>query len=124
MYQYWAATGMPPPLPHASIRLAPYPTSSTMPFAPVSALSEPTAASLVEDRWASQWKAKKAKVTTGSPSKGAAAVAPAAPLAPASAPVPSGPTNQTILTQTLNEMVAEEVFEELFGAALAPVGAF
>ena len=115
MYQYWAATGMPPPLPHASIRLTPYPASSTRPFASAPALSEPTAASLVEDRWANHWKAKKAKVTACPLSK-AAAAAPAAPVAPASAPVPSSPTNEMILTQVLNGMAAEEVFmEKLFG---------
>jgi len=113
VYQYWAATGMPPPLPYAPIRLAPYLASSRTPFAPAPAPSEPTAASL-QDRWANHWKAKKAKVTAGPPSK----AAPAAPVAPASAPVPSGQSNETILTQVLSGMAAEEVFEELFGAAL------
>ena len=114
VYQYWVATGMPPPLPYAPIRLAPYLlASSRTPFAPAPAPSEPTAASL-QDRWANHWKAKKAKVTAGPPSK----AAPAAPVAPARAPVPSGPSNKTIMTQVLSEMAAEEVFEEVFGAAL------
>jgi hypothetical protein len=116
VYQYWAATGMPPPLPYAPMRLAPYLASSRIPVAPAPAPSEPTAASL-EDRWANHWKAKKAKVTAGPPSK-AAAPAPAAPVAPARAPVPSGPSNKTIMTRVLSEMAAEEVFEEVFGAAL------
>ena len=90
VYQYWAATGMPPPLPYAPMRLAPYLASSRIPVAPAPAPSEPNAASL-EDRWANHWKAKKAKVTAGPPSK-AAAPAPAAPVAPARAPVPSGPS--------------------------------
>ena len=116
VYQYWAATGMPPPLPYAPMRLAPYLASSRIPVAPAPAPSEPNAASL-EDRWANHWKAKKAKVTAGPPSK-AAAHAPAAPVAPARAPVPSGPSNKTIMTRVLSEMAAEEVFEEVFGAAL------
>ena len=114
VYQYWAATGMPPPLPYAPMRLAPYLASSRTPFAPAPAPSEPTAASL-EDRWANHWKAKKAKVTAVAlRPKPPPRAASAAPVAPASAPVPSGQSN--ILTQVLSEMAAEEMFEELFGA--------
>lgn len=122
VYQYWASTGIPPPLPHAPIQFALVPASSTMPFAPAPApprARDATAASL-DGRWANHWKAKKAKVTAGPPSKIAAA-APAAPGAPASALVPSGLIDETILTQVLDGMAEEEAFEELFGAALAPV---
>ena len=92
---------MPPPLPYAPIQFALVPASSTMPFAPAPAPSGPTAASL-DDRWANHRKAKKAKV----------------------APAPSGPNNETLLSQVLDGMAEEDTFEELFGAALTPIESF
>ena len=91
-----------------------------MPFAPAPAPSGPIAASM-EDLWANLWKAKKAKVAVGSQ---IAAPAPAALMALASAPAPSGPNNDTLLSQVLDGMAEEDAFEELFGAALTPIESF
>ena len=90
-----------------------------MPFAPAPAPLGSNAASM-KDRWANLWKAKTAKVAVGPPSQ-TAAPAPAAPMAHASALAPSGPNEDTLLSQVLDGMAEEEAFEELFRAALTPI---